>query len=172
MRIAILGNSGSGKSTLAHWLAARSGAALLDLDTIAWEPNRIAVPRSPDAARADLLSFCESSPDWVIEGCYGSLVTAAFPFRPRLVFLNPGAEQCVANCRARPWEPHKYASKSEQDERLEFLLDWVRDYEMREGEMSLAGHRECFAAYTGPKVELFTQPVLDPPDEEVLAWLG
>ena len=53
MRIAILGNSGSGKSTVARSLAARSGAVLLDLDTVAWEPGQIAVARSPQVARDD-----------------------------------------------------------------------------------------------------------------------
>ncbi len=41
MRIAILGNSGSGKSTLARRLAAEAFAAVLDLDTVAWEPGEI-----------------------------------------------------------------------------------------------------------------------------------
>ena len=39
MRIAILGNSGSGKSTLANWLAESADLAVLDLDTVAWEPG-------------------------------------------------------------------------------------------------------------------------------------
>lgn len=72
MRIAILGNSGSGKSTVARWLAEHSGAALLDLDSVAWEP----------------------------------------------------------------------------------------------------GHRACFDACTGPKIELKSQPSLDLPSVQVLAWLN
>src|SRR5262249_49343741 len=53
MRIAIIGNSGSGKSTLAQWLAERTGASLLDLDTVAWVPGQIAVPRAPEDAEND-----------------------------------------------------------------------------------------------------------------------
>jgi putative acetyltransferase len=45
MRVAILGNSGSGKSTLARQLTDQHGLAVLDLDTIAWVPGKIAVPR-------------------------------------------------------------------------------------------------------------------------------
>lgn len=104
MRIAILGISGLGKSALARWLAQRSGAALLDLDTVACEP-------------------------------------------------------------------HEYASRAEQDERLAFLLSWVRDHYVREDDLSLAGHRRCFEDYAGPKVELTTQPVLEPPAPELLSWL-
>ncbi len=157
MRIAVLGNSGSGKSTLARSLAERSGAPVLDLDTVAWEPGQIAVARSPEAAQSDVRAFCSSHEQWVLEGCYASLVNVALEFSPRLLFLNPGEEQCLANCRSRPWESHKYASKQEQDERLSFLLSWVSEYYRREGEMSLAGHSACFDAYSGAKEELTSQ---------------
>ena len=171
MRIAILGNSGSGKSTLARWLAEQSGAALMDLDTIAWEPNQIAVPRSASDASADVQSFCSVNDGWVIEGCYANLVRAAFRFKPLLLLLNPGKEQCISNCQSRPWEPHKYSSKAQQDERLSFLLAWVSDYYTRDGDMSLSAHVECFRAYTGPKKELRTLPELTSPPSEVMAWL-
>jgi adenylate kinase family enzyme len=154
MRIAIVGNSGSGKSTLAQRLAAGSGAAILDLDTVAWEPGQIAVPRDPAAAAAEVRAFCAAHDDWVVEGCYSSLVAATLAFEPLLIFLDPGLEQCIANCRARPWEPHKYASREEQDARLEFLLSWVADYHSRDGDMSLAGHQALFDAYTGPRRHL------------------
>ena len=133
MRIAIIGNSGSGKSTLARWLAAKSGAPLLDLDTVAWVPGRIAVPRAPADAENEVRSFCSGSKKWVVEGCYANLVNAALAFSPRLLFLNPGEEQCLANCRARPWEPHKYDSKDEQDTHLPFLLSWVGEYSSPRG---------------------------------------
>jgi adenylate kinase family enzyme len=171
MRIAIMGNSGSGKSTLARWLAERTGAALLDLDTVAWVPGQIAVPRAPENAENEVRAFCCGHKDWVVEGCYASLVHAALAFSPRLLFLNPGEEQCLANCRARPWEPHKYPSKDEQDTRLPFLLSWVRDYYHRAGEMSLAGHLSCFGSYLGPKHELHTVPELTLPSAEVLTWI-
>lgn len=84
MRVAILGNSGSGKSTLARQLSERRDVAMLDLDTVAWEPGTAAVL---------------------------------------------------------------------QDERLSFLLSWVSEYYQREGDLSLAGHRQCFDEYAGPKEE-------------------
>ncbi|MEQ1908164.1 MAG: shikimate kinase [Vicinamibacterales bacterium] len=171
MRIAIIGNSGSGKSTLARWLAVRTGAPLLDLDTVAWVPGQIAVPRSTDEAENEVRAFCSGHQNWVVEGCYANLVNAALAFSPRLLFLNPGEEQCIANCRARPWEPHKYDSKEEQDTRLPFLLSWVGEYYRRDGEMSLAGHVALFASYIGPKHELRTAPVLTPPSPDVLTWI-
>ena len=154
MRVAILGNSGSGKSTLARTLAARSGAAVLALDTVAWEPGQIAVPRPRERAIADVQAFCAAPADWVVEGCYAELIAATLPQRPLLVFLDPGLAACLAHCRARPWEPHKYADPAEQAARLPFLLDWVAAYYRRDGEMSQAGHAALFAAYAGPKRHL------------------
>lgn len=172
LRLAILGNSGSGKSTLARWCADRiGGVTLLDLDTVAWEPGKVAVARTPEAARRDVGSFCRDHDAWVIEGCYAELIQATFAFSPRLIFLDPGLESCLENCRSRPWEPHKYASRSEQDEHLHFLLEWVGDYYTREGDLSWAGHRACFDAYRGQKFELTSRPDLEQPSPELLALL-
>jgi len=161
MRIAILGNSGSGKSTLAKWLGATYTLPQLDLDTLAWEPGEVAHPRSPELAEADLRRFCAAAEGWVVEGCYANLVGVALEYGAHLLFLDPGLEACLANCRARPWEPHKYPSQAEQDERLAFLLSWVADYYQREGEMSHRGHQALFDAYAGPK-----QHVVELPSEE------
>ena len=154
MRVAIVGNSGSGKSTLAREIAAAHSIVSLDLDTVAWEPEKIAVARQPDAAAADVRSFCLAQESWVVEGCYAALVGHTLERSPILLFIEPGVEACVANCRSRPWEPHKYVSKAEQDERLEFLLAWVRDYYLRDGDLSLSAHRALFDAYRGPKLRL------------------
>lgn len=154
MRIAIVGNSGSGKSTLAAQIAACHALRSLDLDAVAWEPGRVAVPRDPAEASRDVASFCEGEARWVVEGCYASLVEAALRHGPILLFLDPGVEACLANCRDRPWEPHKYTSKAEQDERLAFLLSWAEEYYRREGEMSLGAHRALFESYPGPKLRV------------------
>ncbi len=172
MHVAVLGNSGSGKSTLARWIAGYTYAPLLDLDTVVWEPGKIAVARSPEAARSDLAAFCSAKNHWIVEGCYASLVDTALEYSPFLIFLNPGEGQCIRNCRARPWEAHKYASRTEQDQQLAFLLSWVSEYYTRDGDMSLTGHQASFNAYTGRKVEVTVQPQLDPPSAEVLAWLN
>ena len=172
MRIAILGNSASGKSTLAAWLSARSGAAQLDLDSVAWVRGKIAVACPAEDALADVQSFCSSNRQWVVEGCYTSLIERALLFRPLLLFLNPGVEHCIANCQARPWEQHKYPSKQDQDKRLGYLLAWVRDYYSREGEMSLLAHRACFDSYIGQKQEVTDIPSLDPPSPLALRWLN
>jgi adenylate kinase family enzyme len=171
MRFAILGNSGSGKSTLANWLAQSADLALLDLDSVAWEPDQPASARPSALAEADVAKFCTSHARWVVEGCYGNLIEAAFQFQPVLIFLNPGLESCTANCLKRPWEPYKYPSKQEQDAKLTLLLSWVAEYYTRDGPMSLEAHQAVFDKYPGRKVELQRVPELSPPELEVLSWL-
>lgn len=151
MRIAIIGNSGSGKSTLARMFASGGNTPMLDLDTIVWEPNQVAVSRDPKIVIADLERFCCGHADWVVEGCYANCIQVTLQYEPELVFLEPGRDTCISNCRNRPWEPHKYTSKAEQDSRLEFLLRWVTDYYEREGDMSLKAHKALFERYAGPK---------------------
>jgi len=158
MRIAIVGNSGSGKSTLARQLAEVHSLPLLDLDTVAWEAGRIAVPRSAAEATADLRAFCDAHDRWVVEGCYGNLTRVALEREPVLLFLEPGAEVCLANNRNRPWEPHKYATREEQDDRLELLLEWVKEYYARTDSLSLADHRALFNSYRGGKLLLTQAP--------------
>ena len=172
VRIAILGNSGSGKSTLAKWLGGRTGAAVLDLDTAAWEPGAVGVPRPVDAAVDQVRTFCAARRSWIVEGCYANLIRATFEHQPRLLFLNPGEQQCLDNCRARPWERHKYPSMAEQDQRLPFLLSWVSQYYTREGEMSQAAHVALFRDYAGAREELTRLPCLESPSQEVMSWIA
>ncbi|MCC6757153.1 MAG: shikimate kinase, partial [Arenimonas sp.] len=102
MRTLLFGNSGSGKSTLAKHLAQTQALAHLDLDSIVWEPDQIAVPRAPEAVLASLHEFMDANERWVIEGCYGELVEAASGRCTELVFLNPGLQACLANNTQRP----------------------------------------------------------------------
>lgn len=168
MQVVILGNAGSGKSTLANWLAERGKAERLDLDTVAWESGQAAVARDPALAQAEVERFCRSHEHWVVEGCYASLVRVTLDFRPQLIWLDPGIEACLTNCRSRPWEPHKYASATEQNERLPFLLEWVVGYDEREGELGRAEHRECFFAYEGRRMHWIARPRLDALSE--ISW--
>lgn len=158
MRTVMIGNSGSGKSTLARSWSRQEGVAVLDLDTIAWEPGKIAVARDRQLARADVARHCAENVDWIVEGCYADLIAVALPALPVLVFLDPGTEACIENCRARPWEPHKYASKAEQDAHVEALIAWVREYDTREGELGRKAHEALFEAYRGPKARVTELP--------------
>lgn len=153
VKLVVFGNSGSGKSTLAKTLAARHQAPHLDLDVIAWLPDQPGV-RAPFAESAVALrQFMAASESWVIEGCYTSLLEVAATECTELIFLNPGIEACVANCLARPWEPHKYPSPAAQDANLRMLVGWVREYATRDDEFSLGEHRRLFDSHAGTKTE-------------------
>jgi adenylate kinase family enzyme len=152
VKIVVFGNSGSGKSTYAMALAARHGLEHLDLDSIVWEPGKIAVQRDRAAIDASLREFLSRNDAWVIEGCYGELVRAAAPHATLLVFLDPGRDVCLENNRQRPWEPHKYASSREQDAMLANLQAWVAGYYDRDDEWSHAAHRAIFDRHSGAKV--------------------
>jgi adenylate kinase family enzyme len=153
MRVAIIGNSGSGKSTLAQQIAAVHSLPSFDLGDVAWEPGKAVLARSVDAAANEVRAFCLQHDRWVVEGCYATLTRRALEYSPMLLFLDPGIDACLSNCRQRQWEPHTYASRDKQDARLDFLL--VHEYyEQRYGDLSHAGHQALFDAYRGPKRRL------------------
>ena len=158
-RIAIIGNSGSGKSTLARELLPGQADNILDLDTIAWQKNAPTQRRPVSHAAEDVRTFCHARSAWVVEGCYAELISAALVFGPELIFLDPGVQVCLANCKRRPWEPHKYPSKSAQDQHLEFSLEWVKAYYTREGDLSFSAHAQLYEQYPGPKrIQTKTHP--------------
>lgn len=155
-RTLIFGNSGSGKSTLAKALSDLHQSPHLDLDTIAWRVDQPGVRTPFVESKRSLEQFIEGSEGWVIEGCYAELLREAAAHCTEMIFLNPGVEECVKNCRSRPWEPHKYASRKAQDENLEMLIGWVREYETRADEFSLREHRRLFDEHPGKKIEYQT----------------
>jgi adenylate kinase family enzyme len=153
-RVLVFGNSGSGKSTLAAGLSRDHALAHLDLDTLAWQPTTPPLRRDLADSERDLRDFTARHAAWVIEGCYADLVALLLVEATELIFLNPGVAVCEKHCRARPWEPHKYASADAQHRNLAMLLDWVRSYPTRDDACSLASHRRLFDAYGGPKREI------------------
>jgi len=152
IRLLIFGNSGSGKSTLARSYSKHFGIAHLDLDEIAWEAA--GVRKGLEASIGELKEFVSTNVEWVIEGCYGSLISEATTWAREMIFLNPGIEDCQENCQSRPWEPHKYESKETQDKNLEMLLKWVSEYTSRSDEFSYSAHKAIYDTFNGKKAEL------------------
>ena len=153
-RILVFGNSGSGKSTLAKQLCDSHALSHLDLDTLAWEPTT-PPERKPLAASAKAISrLIESSESWVIEGCYSDLLELAVPFATQMIYLDLPVEACIANARARPWEPHKYPSKAAQDANLEMLLEWISRYADRDDTFSRRAHLALYESFPGEKTVL------------------
>jgi len=152
-KIIIFGNSGSGKSTLAKQLKEKHQLAHCDLDTFAWENTTPPQRKNISDSLIDINQFISCNKNWVIEGCYADLLSEIVDQSTQLIFINPGIDTCINNCINRPWEPHKYESKQAQDDNLNMLIDWIKEYPNREDELSLKAHRELFDRFTGNKVE-------------------
>ena len=164
-RWAIMGNAGSGKTTLARKIAELSGATVLDLDTLAWQSNTSSPTRCLlSESHQIILNFCSSHANWVVEGCYEDLLAATLPFNPCFVWLRTDVEECMARCKKRDFEAHKFASPDEQEAALPALLDWVAAYPLREGPMSESSHRNIYDEYRGWKHE--TRASRDPSDHQ------
>lgn len=150
-KVVIFGNSGSGKSTLAARLAKEKATAHLDLDTIAWEPEMPPERLPLQESEEQLRTFTRENRAWVIEGCYADLLELALAQADEAIFLNLPVEDCIQNAKARPWEPHKYASKEAQDTNLEMLIDWISQYPVRTDTFSQAAHRKLYESFKGAK---------------------
>lgn len=152
-KIIIFGNAGSGKSTLAKEYAAKYGLSHLDLDTIAWEDSIPPQRKSLKSSALIIGKFTRDNPKWVVEGGYADLINLVIDAAQDIIFLNPGVETCLENCKKRPWEPHKYESLEKQNENLDMLLAWVKEYPLRTDEFSLQAHQNIFNQYSGRKIE-------------------
>lgn len=155
-KIIIFGNSGSGKSTLAKEYASKYELPHLDLDILAWENSDPPTRKSLKASSLEISQFVRESPKWVIEGGYSDLLGLVIGCANNVIFLNPGTETCIENCKNRPWEPHKYASTDAQNENLNMLLNWVKEYPDRNDDFSLFSHQNLFENFSGNKVEYKT----------------
>lgn len=150
-KIVIFGNSGSGKSTLAKQLSQAHGLAHLDLDTLAWLPTAPPERQTIDVSGRVIERFIREHSSWVIEGCYTDLIELVLHASNEMIFLNLPVEVCTDNARQRPWESHKYASKQQQDENLNMLVEWIAQYPDRTDTFSLQAHQQLFDSYAGKK---------------------
>ncbi|MEZ5503473.1 MAG: AAA family ATPase [Halioglobus sp.] len=154
-KILIFGNSGSGKSTLARKLSAAHNLNHLDLDTLAWDKASPPVRTPIHLSKQKIAEFIADNADWVIEGCYSDLLELAIRDANEVIYLNLPVADCIENARHRPWEPHKYRSKEEQDSNLDMLMDWISMYSEREDTFCAAAHHQLYENFSGKK-HMFT----------------
>ncbi len=153
-KLVIFGNSGSGKSTLAREYSVRAGLVHFDLDSVAWQAEPPPTRKPLALSWQEIRAFMQQNERWVIEGCYADLLEQVLPHANKIIFLNLPVEACVANARKRPWEPHKYPSKEQQDANLDMLIDWIRQYEERTDTFSKRAHVALFEGFQGQKIQL------------------
>lgn len=147
-----LGNSGSGKTTFSRGLAEHHFVDILHADDVSFDEPGILLPIDERVRR--VLAWQDGLDGWIVEGCYGLIAEALEADAEVFFFLNPGVEVCLAHCRARPWEPEKFDTWEDQEAGLEFLLQWVREYETRSDEFGLTEHRRIFEELRRRKYEL------------------
>lgn len=133
-----------------------SGLAHLDLDTIAWDTNPKPVRKPIDKSAALLNEFLGKHTAWVIEGCYSDLLTLAAQCASEAIFMNLDVDLCVDNAKKRPWESHKYSSKTAQDKNLTMLIDWIKQYPVRTDTFSKPAHEHLYNSFDGKK-HMFTK---------------
>jgi adenylate kinase family enzyme len=153
-KVLIFGNSASGKSTLALKLASQYKLAHLDLDTLAWQASKPPTRKPLSESAKDISEFIQAHQGWVIEGCYTDLLTFAETEASNIIFIDLAIEDCIANANSRPWEPHKYSSKAEQDENLGMLIEWIAQYDQRQDTFSKDSHLEFYQQYQGKKMRI------------------
>ena len=150
-KVLIFGNSGSGKSTLAKKLVKAEGLAHLDLDGLAWLPET-PPRRSPiEESKRKIYEFIDANDSFVIEGCYTDLLEIAGPLANEAIFMNLPIALCVENAKNRPWESHKYDSKEAQDNNLEMLINWIKQYMDRDDVFSYCSHLKFYEEFSGKK---------------------
>ena len=153
-KVIIFGNSGSGKSTLAKQMANKHQLAHLDLDTLAWQATEPPSRKPLSESKHAIALFCAKNNGWVIEGCYVDLLQVVADQANEAVFMNLPVSLCQQNAKHRPWEPHKYSSKAEQDANLPMLLGWIEAYETRLDEFSCQAHTQLYNEFSGTKQQI------------------
>ena len=150
-KVLIFGNSASGKSTLAKQLASTENLAHLDLDLLAWQATTPPTRKPLVESTLAIELFIQQYESWVIEGCYSDLLVIAESAATDIIFMNLPIEDCIVNANDRPWEPHKYESKTAQDANLAMLVEWISQYELRDDTFSKSAHLDFYQNYAGMK---------------------
>ena len=149
--VIILGNSGAGKTTLATKISNENDIAHLDLDILAWSEDKVPTRKPLEESIESINAFLRENKHWIIEGCYADLLDYVSKEADEMLFLNVSVNDCIENCNTRSWEPHKYASKEEQDKNLDMLLGWVKEYYVRDDVFSLKSHTNLFKNFKKKK---------------------
>lgn len=155
MRTVIVGNSGSGKTWLATRLGERSGASIVHLDDIFWQPGGFDQKRSPDEV-ARLIDAHRAEPNWIAEGVYGDLAAEFVPNAEVLLWLDFPWSVCRTRIEARGSAGGSYLGREQTERSLRELVNWAEAYYSRGGGCSLAAHVALFNEFPRRRFRLRT----------------
>jgi len=153
-KICIIGNSWSGKSTLARYFWQRYTWAILDLDSIARDQTSTQLLRSSPHYRQPVIDEVCQWTHWILEWCYGDIISYALRTNPVLYWLDISIEDCITHNSTRPREPHKFSSMEEQKKHATELNERIKQYHHHTDDLWYHYHARLFAAYQGEKYHL------------------
>ena len=153
MKLIILGNSGSGKSWLGKKLAQNFDCKLIEMDKLFWEPGGFNKKRDPEIVKKDIESFTEAD-SWICEGVFGRIADMAIDKANMLILLDLAWEDCKKNLMTRGPNYNDCHSPSQAEESFEELLNWVKEYSVRENHTSRKYHYNLYNNFEGEKLIL------------------
>ena len=155
MRTVVVGNSGSGKTWLAKRLGEKTGATIVHLDDLFWEPGGFTRKRSADEV-ARLIELSGAEADWIAEGVYGDLVGQFAPFAHTLLWLDLPWSVCKRRIESRASESVPRMSE-EAESGLRDLVVWAEAYYSRVNSCSEAAHLDLFSTFPRERLRLCSE---------------
>ncbi|MDP7322249.1 MAG: hypothetical protein QF441_16720 [Bacteriovoracaceae bacterium] len=156
MKLIILGNSGSGKSWLGKKLAQQLDCNLIEMDKLFWEPGGFNKKRDPELVKKALQSST-STDRWICEGVFGRIADLAIERASMVILLDLAWEDCKKNLMNRGPNYEDCHSPSQADKSFEELLNWAKDYSIRENHTSRNYHYNQYNNFDGEKLILKTR---------------
>ncbi|MCB0414322.1 MAG: hypothetical protein KDD50_08320 [Bdellovibrionales bacterium] len=153
MKAIILGNSGSGKSWLGRKLSNIVRCNLIEMDKVFWEPGGFNKKRDSGILREEILKST-SSDSWVCEGVFGRIADLATPNANTIVLLDLSWDDCKKNLINRGPNYEDCQSESQAEQAFIELIDWAKDYSIRENHTSRKYHHDIYSVFEGEKILL------------------
>jgi len=145
-RVLVIGSPGAGKSTLARALAQSTGLPVHHLDRMHWLPGWVERDRAEGRM---MLEAVLASPQWIIDGNYGSTLPLRLERADTVVWLDYPTRICLWRAISRWWRFRGQARPDMTEgclERLdlEFLL-YILNFRRGWGQRNA----KAMAAFTG-----------------------
>jgi adenylate kinase family enzyme len=153
MKLLILGNSGSGKSWLGKKLTQKLDCKFIEMDKLFWEPGGFNKKRDPELVKKDIQSSTLTD-SWICEGVFGKIADMAIESASMVILLDLTWEDCKKNLMNRGPNYEDCQSPSQADKSFEELLNWAKEYSVRENHTSRNYHYNLYNIFVGEKLIL------------------
>ncbi len=124
-KVIIIGCPGSGKSTFGKKLNKVTGLPLYHLDMMYWNGDKTTVKKD---VFLDRLQKVLSSPEWIIDGNYKSIMDMRLKKCDTVFFLDYPTDICLEGVRARRGEPRSDMPWFETDTLDEEFISYIENF--------------------------------------------